>query len=259
MVDVETLHDPAARSHVLEARASDLDPDHADVVGDRQQQRTRLRVGIPGPQHGVDDQRRPLRASDVEWRAVVNDALEHRLDEDAHDGSIASVGPRANPDDERALVAYASALADAVDAALAGWVVRSVERLLLAWQGGTGSVDPRVLADARAAGEQARADVGGQVRALLALDIDEQPTTPLTLLRRAVRYPTGVLRAAGVPEVVRDARDEELFPDDVYGLAPATFADIDPALHDPGLAWGAAKAHVHLARRRAEGRRSRDR
>ena len=31
--------------------------------------------------------------------------------------------------------------------------------------------------------------------------------------------------------------------------------DLDPALHEPGLRWGAAKAHVVLARRRAEGRR----
>jgi hypothetical protein len=162
------------------------------------------------------------------------------------------VAARANPDDERALVAYATALADAIEQALPGWVVGSVERLVLAWQGGA-EVDRGVLADARAAGERARAEVGAEVRALLALDIDDQRTTPLTLLRRAVRYPTEVLRGAGVPEVVRDARGEQLLPDDVYGIAPATFADIDPALHDPGLAWGAAKAHVHLARRRIEG------
>jgi putative CocE/NonD family hydrolase len=45
------------------------------------------------------------------------------------------------------------------------------------------------------------------------------------------------------------------FPDDAYDLGPASFADIDPSLHEPGLMWGAAKAHVHLARRRAEGLR----
>ena len=36
----------------------------------------------------------------------------------------------------------------------------------------------------------------------------------------------------------------------VYDLAPANFADVDPALAEPGLLWGAAKAHVHLARHR---------
>ena len=45
------------------------------------------------------------------------------------------------------------------------------------------------------------------------------------------------------------------FPDDVYDLAPATFDDVSPDLHDPGLRWGAAKAHVHLKRRRAAGQR----
>jgi hypothetical protein len=161
---------------------------------------------------------------------------------------------RANPDDEQQLARYAAALADAVEAALPGWVVRSVERLLLAWQDG-GVVDPLVLADAAAAGRAAAADVGAELRALLANDLDEQRVNPLALLRGAVRYPDAVLRAAGVPPVVRDAQAVRMFPDDDYGLAPATFADVDPALHEAGIAWGAAKAHVHLARRRAEGRR----
>jgi hypothetical protein len=39
-----------------------------------------------------------------------------------------------------------------------------------------------------------------------------------------------------------------MFPDDDYGLTPASFADIDPALAEPGLAWGAAKAWVHRRR-----------
>ena len=64
-----------------------------------------------------------------------------------------------------------------------------------------------------------------------------------------------VLRAAGASPVPRDDFDVRNFPDDVYGLSPATFADVDPALHEPGLVWGAAKAHVHLARRRREGKR----
>jgi hypothetical protein len=41
----------------------------------------------------------------------------------------------------------------------------------------------------------------------------------------------------------------------VYDLSPAAFADLDPSLREPGLTWGAAKAHVHLARRRREGLR----
>ena len=51
----------------------------------------------------------------------------------------------------------------------------------------------------------------------------------------------------------RDEFQVRAFPDDVYDLTPATFADVDPALGDPGLEWG-AQAHVHLARRRREGK-----
>ena len=142
---------------------------------------------------------------------------------------------------------YASALADAVEAAVPGWVERSVERVLVAWQG---EADPDVLARARAAGEQARDAVMADLRPLLEADIDEQRTTPLTILRAAVRFPTEVLRDAGVPGVVRDEDSARRFPDDEYGLTPASFADVDPSLHEPGIAWGAAKAHTHLRRHR---------
>jgi hypothetical protein len=55
--------------------------------------------------------------------------------------------------------------------------------------------------------------------------------------------------------VARDEFSERNFPDDTYDLTPASFADVDPSLHEPGLEWGAAKAHVHLARRRRQGTR----
>ena len=139
----------------------------------------------------------------------------------------------------------ARALADGVDAALPRWVERSVEHLLVAYKG---SAEPAVMVAAREAGEEARADIGVRVRALLEADIDEQRTNPLTVLRQAVRYPTEVLRQAGVPPVRRDGFAEERFPDDDYDLTPTSFADIDPSLFDPGLAWGAAKAWVHKQR-----------
>jgi hypothetical protein len=83
---------------------------------------------------------------------------------------------------------------------------------------------------------------------LVALDIDDQRSTPLTLLRAAVRYPTEVLQAAGVPPVERDPIQIRLLPDDLYDLSPASFADVDPALREPGLMWGAAKALAHRRR-----------
>lgn len=155
-------------------------------------------------------------------------------------------------DDEARLAEYAAALADGIEAALSGWVVGSVERVLVAW---SGAADEAVMDQARAAGDEAALEIGPQVRALLLTDIDDQRTNPLAVVRRGVVYPTRVLRGAGVPPVVRDADAEARFPDDDYDLVPAAFADLDPSLHEPGLVWGAAKAHVHLARRRAEGRR----
>lgn len=146
---------------------------------------------------------------------------------------------------DSSLRAKADALSRAVDEALPAWVERSVERLLVAF---TGEADPASMTGARVAGEAARADVGARVRALLDADIEDQRGNPLALLRAAVPYPTGVLRAAGVPPVVRDDFAAAHFPDDVYDLAPATFSDVDPSLHEPGLEWGAAKAWAHVQR-----------
>lgn len=157
-----------------------------------------------------------------------------------------------DPGDVAALARYATALADGVDAALPGWVERSVATRLA---GAGRAADEDLAAAARRAGAAARDDVGAAVRALLARDVDDQPTGPLALLRGAVRYPTAVLATAGVPPLPRDEIDRRLHPDDDYDLSPASFADVDPALHEPGLTWGAAKAHVVLARRRREGLR----
>lgn len=141
---------------------------------------------------------------------------------------------------------HGTRLADAIEVALPGWVERSVARRLP----GAG---PAVRAAAAAAGTRAGAEVGAEVRALLALDIDIQTTTPLSLLRAAVRYPAEVLEEASAPPVGRDREQERLFPGDVYDLTPATFADVDPALGDLGLAWGAAKAFTHLRRQAPTG------
>ena len=142
----------------------------------------------------------------------------------------------------------ASALADGVEQALPGWVERSVARLVEAWTGAPPSAEVR--AAAAAAGARARDEIGPQVRALVMADVDEQRTTPLTIVRTAVAYPAGVLRAAGVPPVERDEFAERSLPDDDYDLTPAALADLDPSgpLGDLGLQWGAAKAWEHKRR-----------
>ena len=154
--------------------------------------------------------------------------------------------------DLAALDRYATALADGIEAALGPWVERSV--LEVCDRGGvlvTGDLRRR----AAAAGAEATVAIAPEVRALLGLDIDDQRTGPLELVRRAVRWPTDVLSEAGVAPVDRDETARSMFPDDLYDLTPTSFRDLDPDLHEPGLEWGAAKAHVHLARRRAAGQR----
>jgi hypothetical protein len=138
---------------------------------------------------------------------------------------------------DEALAQHGAALADAILAALPAWSSRAVatHRPELAEAGG-------------AAGDEAAAALGPPLRALLAADVDQQRTNPLALAREAVAWPTAVLREAGVPPVERDDHDRSHFPDDVYGLTPMSFAELDPALHEPGILWGAIKARAHLLR-----------
>jgi hypothetical protein len=160
--------------------------------------------------------------------------------------------PYDGPTDDELLAAHAAVLANGIERALPGWVERCVAETAEAWQPGSAASLAGAAADA---GRRAALAVGARVRALLEQDVDEQATGPLAIVRTAVRYPTAVLEAAGVPPTVRDEFAERVFPDDRYGLAPAAFTDLDPALHEPGIVWGAAKVHVVLARRKAEGSR----
>lgn len=143
---------------------------------------------------------------------------------------------------------HALALAGAIVAAVPPWVVECVGTIAGAWQTAGGELPDDLAERARAAGEQARREVEAALTALFEKDIDVQDTTPLGIVRGAVHHPTAVLRDAGVPPVERAAFDEERFPDDLYGLTPATLADLDEALGPLGLAWGAAKAFEHKRR-----------
>jgi len=139
---------------------------------------------------------------------------------------------------------HATALADALDIAVPRWVERSIRRRLHA----PASVE--IETAIAAAVLEARTVVCAALRDLVTADVDAQRTNPLSILRDAVRIPTTVLVAAGVPEVDRDDFARSRFPDDHYDLAPATWADVDPDLVDPGITWGAAKAFTHKQRHR---------
>jgi hypothetical protein len=153
-------------------------------------------------------------------------------------------------DPERALAEKSTALADAIDGVIGPWLIGAVRRVAAAQRL---EVSDDLLLEAEAMADGVRADVVARVRSLLAADIDEQATTPLALLRDAVGPATELLRSHGAVPVDRDAFATEAFPGDDFGLVPAAFEDVAPELRDPGLEWGAAKAYVHLRRRRAQG------
>jgi hypothetical protein len=130
---------------------------------------------------------------------------------------------------------------------LPGWSERVVRERLESRPEGAG---PDLVRRARVAGQEAADALGPELRALLAADVDEQRENPMAVVRRAVAWPTAVLQEAGVAPAERDSYAASRFPDDVYGITPTNFADIDPRLAEVGLVWGALKARAHLARHR---------
>ena len=145
-----------------------------------------------------------------------------------------------DPDDDLVLAERGTALADAVAAALPGWVARSLR-----------SHVPGVGDDVVAAvTAEVEADVLVDLRALLAGDVDEQRQSPLAVVRRAAATVGGALDALGVAPPARDDQQRSLFPDDTHDLAPASFADLSEEAGQAGIAWGAAKAYVHRRRHR---------
>jgi hypothetical protein len=154
--------------------------------------------------------------------------------------------PRVTSDpDDGAMASYAAALQAAVASAIHPWVGALIEARA-----------PQLRARATAVADEVAADALPRLRSLLESDLDDQRTTPLQVLRGSTGPVTALLAAADVPRPHRDAQAQRIDPDDVYDLGPASFADLGEAVGDAGLTWGAAKAHVHLARRRAAAERA---
>lgn len=152
--------------------------------------------------------------------------------------------------DDLDIETVASTLLQAVVEATPSWVARSVAEVVAAQGLAVDDAHTDRLADAAA---RAQRYVEANLGALLRADIDQQRSTPLTIVRDAARFPVEVLHAAGAREMHRLDVDRWAFPNDPFGVTPASLAEMGPAVHEAGIAWGAAKAHVHLRRRRAEG------
>lgn len=165
------------------------------------------------------------------------------------------MSPRGEPDAEAAartrLLQAGDAIVNGVNAQLPAWIEAQVGRILDAWGRADDATRAQAEAGAVDAGPRAAARVTAELRALFAHDVAEQRVTPLEIVRTAVREPTAILVAAGVPPIDRDAFAERSFPDDRYGLVPVTLADLgDDELGPLQLVWGMAKAAVLNARAR---------
>ena len=145
-------------------------------------------------------------------------------------------------DDDRKLAGYAETLIDGLNLHVPAWVERTL----------TDRLQRPFDLDASPATAAAVTTALAAVGELLRTDVDAQVANPLAIIRSLVPSMTAVLVDGGVPAVGRDPDAEWLFPDDHYDLTPGNFSDLHPDLHLPGLTWGAAKAHVHLQRRRTE-------
>jgi len=136
-------------------------------------------------------------------------------------------------------------LADAVAAEFEGYL-----RRIVSIRAGASTASGASVAEVdRLTVEVATAAVAG-LRRLAVTDLDDQRVTPLQVLRRELRPLTAWLVDQRLPVPPRDEAAKRTDPHDLYDLAPATFADVGPSTGEAGLAWGAAKAHVHLVRRR---------
>jgi hypothetical protein len=130
-------------------------------------------------------------------------------------------------------------------AVIPGWLWRCVETA-----GRTGGVAIEADTEVERMIGDTSAELVGQLERLLAADVEAQRQNPLSLFREAVTAPTALLAARGVRPAGRDPFAVEAFPDDLYGLVPATWSDIDPDLQAPGIAWGAWKAMAVIRRHR---------
>lgn len=138
-------------------------------------------------------------------------------------------------------------LATAMTERIPSWVERAVrERAMAAGV----TVDETARARIAHVGDELARSLADPLRAVLTADVDAGAGTPLATVRAEIAPVTAILDDLGVRRSRRDDFSTRHFPLDHHDLGPASFADIDESLLEPGLRWGAARAHVHLRRRR---------
>ncbi len=151
--------------------------------------------------------------------------------------------PSSEPQDERSdeekYVDYGRALRAAIDEAIAPWLLATLEQR-------REHIPDEVLA----AVDRVRSTAFENLTTLVEADVERPLSGPLEQIRRAVSTLTAVLDEYGFERPKRDPFDEQMQPDDVHGLGPASFLELSEEVQIAGITWGAAKAHLHKSRRR---------
>ena len=142
---------------------------------------------------------------------------------------------------------YSARLLTAVDGVFDAWIARLVSTAMAT----AGRAEP-TAEQVRTVTEEARNIGMTGLRDLLSVDAEQQRSNPLAVLRSATQPVSRFLEDEGCTPVERDEFSRRSFPDDMFGLAPATWADLDPSLVEPGLEWGAWKAATIIGRRREQ-------
>ena len=142
-------------------------------------------------------------------------------------------------ENERAYLAYGEQLRAAVAASIEGWLRIQLQRFPGL------NVDALAPDIANVANEADR-----RLVELIEADVDTPLSGPLERIRGAVELLGPTLRDHGVTPPTRDPFDVRVRPDDHYALGPISFADLGEPVHQAGIAWGAAKAYLHKAKRK---------
>jgi hypothetical protein len=140
------------------------------------------------------------------------------------------------------------------------WVYRCVESQLLLSQTLAARERPfsddfwdRVLRRGEEGGFAASRYVAHALRMLVSSDVASRHTTPLSIVRRAVTYPTQVLQEAGILPVRQSLLTTRVaHVEDPYGLAPTTLAALHPLLPEVTRRWEVARTAMLWERSRRD-------
>lgn len=143
---------------------------------------------------------------------------------------------------------YSSRLLESCRLVIEPWLNAAFDRIVVS-QSLTDAVD---ATRRQAAVEHAAALALEGLTTLFSLDVVAQRTNPLDILRRSTAPVTEELQRLGGSPIERDEFHLRSFPSDVFGLCPATWADIDESLVEAGIEWGAFKAASVIQRQREQ-------